>query len=385
MAGVSASAMLVAGQLWIVAEARDPLWLSLVYVLGWGSSIFALLGGTVLDRVDRKRAFQTSLAVQGTLALAVGGVLLAGALSLPLVYLMLLAFRLLALAQSPAVLVPHLVPKEGFERANGLLMTATLASSALGEALGGRLFDRAAALPFGVSALASLAGAVTLAALRGEYRPPVSSRAFRVGELLEGMKWLLRERGYRSLVALRVGADVLRVSGFSLLALYATGVLEVGGSGYGLIAAAFGIGGGVAGILVPSVAPRVGLSWGFRGALLLDTAAFALLASVPHPALAGLLVAALGFTASAWGVLEVSLRQAAVPGHLLGRVGGAMQFMTGVAGVAGALAGGTSARSAGVTTHYAFVACLLAVLAIASIVTVKEPEIRRLRNASISR
>lgn len=377
--------MLVAGQLWIVAVARDPLWLSLVYVLGWGSSIFALLAGTVLDRVDRKRAFQTSLAVQGALTLAVAGALLAGTLSLPLLYLMMLVFRLLALAQSPAVLVPHLVPKEVFERANGLLMTAALASSALGEALSGRLFDWSPALPFGVSALASLAGGVALASLRGQYRAAVVSRGFRAGELLEGLRWLRREPGYRSLVALRVSADILRVSGFSLLALYATGVLDLGGSGYGLVAAAFGIGGGLAGVLAPSAARKVGLSWGFRGALLLDAAAFALLVAAPHPALAGILVAALGFTASAWGVLEVSLRQAAVPSHLLGRVGGAMQFMSGVAGMAGALAGGASGRVVGARTHYALVAGMVAALGIASLVAIKEPQIRRLRESSIGR
>ncbi len=79
-----------------------------------------------------------------------------------------------------------------------------------------------------------------------------------------------------------------------------------------------------------------------------------------------LLVALLGTSAILLGVQEVVLRQALAPDALLGRTGGGMRFLAGMAGLWGALLAGILGREVGLEGVYLGVGLGFLLLALAA-------------------
>ncbi|GGN02624.1 arabinose ABC transporter permease [Thermus composti] len=334
LASLSGGAAGTAAALYL-AHLGNPLYLGLQHAIGWGVSALALLTGYLLDRVDRKQALAFGL-LAGSLVRFLLGISL-GALG-PWAFLGLyLASNVLELLLEVRVLVPRLVPHER-EKVHGRLSTASLLADLLGAPLGAFLFGQHPSWPF------LLGGALTLLALPLAGRlPPLPPRGQAPPGVLAGLRWLFQEAFFRRLAGLVFGASFLRVMPFALLPLWA---LEAGYGplGYGLLSAAFSLGGALGGLFAAGLKGRkphrvLGLLF------LLDALALLTLLLKPPLPLGLLLVALLGTSAILVGVEEVVLRQALAPDALLGRVGGGMRFLTGLAGLLGALsAGGVGGR-----------------------------------------
>jgi len=350
----------------------DPRLVALVAAAGtvpW--LVFALPIGALVDRFDRRRTM-AAVDLLRTLTVALLAVAVAaGALSIAL--LVAVTFVLGTgeiFAESAALaLVPQLVDTAQLERANGRLQAGEVtAGQFAGQGLGGALFAVALALPFALDAATFLLSAVLVLSLRTatRHRPPAASLRRLPAETAEGLRWLARHRLLRTLCVLLAVLAAVSGAFWAVAALYAASILGLGPTGFGVLLAV-GAAGSLAGsLLAEPLAVRLGTAGATRLSVAVVTVAMAGLAVTRSPLVAGALLAVNGIAVLVWNVVTVSLRQAIIPDHLLGRVGSAYLFVGLGAQPVGALAAGLLAHAAGLPAVFAASAGLLAITAVAT-------------------
>ncbi len=351
---------------------RDARLVALVAAAGtvpW--LVFGLPVGALVDRWDRRRTVWIVDLLRTLTVAVLAGAAAAGALSVAL--LVGVTFVLGTgeiFAESAALaLVPQLVASFQLERANSRLQAGEVtAGQFAGQGLGGVLFAVALALPFTLDAATFLLSAALVFTLRTPTRRPLPAASLRrlPAETAEGLRWLA---GHRLLAILCVLLAVLAaVSGafWAIAALYAASILGLGPTGFGVLLAV-GAAGSLAGsLLAEPLAARLGTAGAIRPAVALVTLAMGGLAATGSPLVAGALLVVNGIAVLVWNVVTVSLRQAIIPDHLLGRVGSAYLFIGLGAQPAGALGAGLLAHAAGLRAVFAVSAALLAVTALAT-------------------
>ncbi|MDH6121112.1 MFS family permease [Kitasatospora sp. GAS204A] len=329
----------------------DPRDLALVAVaeqLPW--LLLSLPAGALADRVDRRRLLWTVDACRAVLAAGFAITVALGVARIPLIALVgfLLGCGQTLYNAGWAGVVPAVVRPADRPRANGRLQAGALVTdSLLGAPLGTVCFGLAALAPFAVDALSFALAAVLVFLLPGSLRvrrpEPLTDRQAARGllaEAAEGARWLARHRLLRALCLAAATANLVFGGVLAVLVLYAREVLRLGAVGYGLLVAAFAVGG----VLGSLAAPRLGRLLGTRWTLLVTMLGSGLALTVAGltgswlPA--GCATVGYGALSMAWGVLAVSLRQDLVPEQLLGRVSMAYQMVAnGGLAVGAALAG----------------------------------------------
>lgn len=281
--------------------------------------------GVWADRHSRKRIMAAAegpraLALAATLAL-----LAAHALTLP--SLAMLGFvgacGTVAYSVAAPALIPALVGRAALARANGAIELARSAAYSAGPAIGAALVDRIGAQwAYGFAAALS-AHAVLLIVRLPDVRAPAAPRKRFVAELLDGARFVRRDRHLRPMI---VTAVFFNVGFFTLQAVYvpyAVRHLALGASQIGMTFAAYGIGmmGGAA--LASAIARRVrfgvvltiGPVGGLVASLVMAVSIFA-----PSFWLAASSFFLLGAGPILWSVASTTLRQAITPPAMLGRV-----------------------------------------------------------------
>ncbi|MEV7218047.1 MFS transporter [Kitasatospora cineracea] len=355
----------------------DARMIALVALAGQLSSLLlALPAGALADRLDRRRMLFWADAAR---TLVVGALAAAVAAHAARIGWLVLAALLLGTggvlySAGWSGMVPTLVPPADRARANSRLQAGALVTDTLvGTPLGAVLFGLAAALPFAVDTLSFACAAGLVLLLRGDFRPggagasagevgAVGPRAERPAlrrQVAEALRWL-RGRPVLFRLCLARGLTGGVSSGLiAVLVLYAGRAQHLGPTGFALLVAAFAVGGLLGSVLTP----RLLQHWGVRPTLTagaLGSAACALLlALAPVPAVAALAVAGYGVAEFAWYVGGLTLRQAQVPTHLLGRVTMAHQLVFDASGAVGAALAGLLAHAWGVRAPYFVGAALL--------------------------
>jgi MFS family permease len=301
--------------------------------------------GVLADRLPRRRVMLASDAVNTTLMLAAAALVFAdGPLALILALLSVVSIAGTAFRPAQAALLPQLAKTpEELTAANAVSSTIESVTAFAGPALGGVLVavtEPGYAFLFTAATFlwsAALVFGVREPARESDADGPVWSPAAIVGELRDGGRALVGDRGVGLLVGL-IGAQVV-VSGvlLVLLAGLAFEELGTGDAGFGWLLSGLGVGGllgavaalGLAGLdLVRSFAVGVAL-WGVP---------IALLAAWQSSAGAFVLVAAVGFANTLVDVSAFTLLQRAVPDDVLARVFGILESVMYAATVLGALA-----------------------------------------------
>ncbi len=353
---------LVAGPLLAATFTRDPLQiagLAFAQRLPW--LLFALLSGVLVDRLDKRRLMA---AVDAFRSLAVGALGLAVLLdlaSLPLLYgIFFLVGTAETLFDTASVsIVPAVVASEHLQKANGRLYAGQIvANNMAGPPLGGLLFASAAALPFLLDAGTFAGAAALVLTLRGRFRARPAETASSTpqasigNEVAEGLTWLWRHRLLRALASTIGIMNLTFGAAFAVWVLYAQERLGLGPVGYGALAAAIPVGGGVGGLLAERVAGLLGAGTVLRAGLLVEVVTHVVLGSATNGWTAGAILALFGFHAVVWGAVSASLRQKLVPEDLMGRVNGVyLLFDAGSASI-GALLGGLIAGGFGLTAPF---------------------------------
>lgn len=368
-ASSSASALgtglvLIAAPLLVATYSADPVVVSAAFAVAWLPwLLFALPGGVLVDRVDRRRLLVVLDVVRAAALVLLGAVVVAGAGGVGLLYGVLFAVNACEVVSRTAgsTLVPDVVGAMSLERANGWLYgSATLMSGVLAGPLAGALFALAAGVPFLVAAVAMAVGAVLLVALPGRYPAPVRPRPAgaagrlrgALGEVGEAFGWLLRQRMLRTMALLIGLLNLTYYAAMALLVLVAQQRLGLGSVGYGVLLGCMAVGGLAGAVLGDRLIAWATPTWTVRGGLLVEACLHLVLAASTSAVLVGAVLVVFGVHGSLWGIVSTSLRQRLTPPAMLGRVGSATLFISAGGNCLGALLGGVLASAAGITAPY---------------------------------
>ena len=348
---------------WLVLRMTgDPLVLGTVLaVISVPRALLLLVGGAFVDRYSPKRVLMLTKHVNTVLLAVLAALVVAGSLSLWMVYALAAGIGVATAFSIPAgtSMLPHVVPPERLQAANGLMMSLRQLTFFIGPLLAGALIalfgDTAAgtgadaaglALAFGFDAASYALSAWTLAKVPTRApaaEPGTAARRAMLADVAEGLRACWHDRELRtcflywSIVALLVSGPV-QVA----MPVLATVQLGVGAGGFGLLMGAHGAG-TLAGMALSAARP--GLRAGGLGTTLLLV-----------DALVGLLFLPMAFVQASWqaatlllaigllgGFIQVSVFtwiQQRVPRRLLGRTMSLFMFIfMGLAPLAGAATG----------------------------------------------
>jgi len=352
----------IATPLFVASRTSDPVIISAAFGVAWLPwLLFALPGGVLVDRVDRRRLMMvvdwSRVAVMGLLAAAI----LTGWASIALLYAVLfvvntgeIVFRSASQAMLPAVVVPSRL-----ERANGWLTGGdTLMQNLVAGPFGGFLFGIAAGLPFLVNTGTYAASAILLGWIAGTYRPhraagEDSSRPASVwADVAQGFRWLARQRLLRAMAVL-IGLLNLTLTGaLAILVLLARQRLHLGSVGYGLLFTCAAAGSLLGSAIGDRLIGWVTATWTIRVGLMIEAGLHLVLATSRSPYVVGIAWFAFGVHASLWTIVGTSLRQRLTPPGMLGRVGSTTFFIGAGGNCVGALIAGGLASTLGITAPY---------------------------------
>ncbi|MFI8423502.1 MFS transporter [Streptomyces sp. NPDC085479] len=371
---------------------QDPLvvaGLTVAQFLPW--LVVTLPAGALADRVDRRR-----ILVAGNWLRAGGFALLALSLTAEWSHVGLL-YAAVFLAGCAETMVdnaalaipPRLLPRARLERANGrLFATQSVINTFIGPPAGAALFALAASAAFYTGAAAfALAGlaALLLPALRpaaeddqhgpaaedDQYDPaaeddqhgPAAPTGF-VRDISVGWAHFWRHALLRRVAFLSAAINFFGASTGGLLVLLVTGPYGLPASSYGWFVAVPAAGAIIGSLLAARVVPRIG--GGATGwlAALTPAAGYAVLGLSHSTPLALAAMFAAAVASSLNQIVVSTLRQAAVPDELLGRVTAAYRLIVLGAVPFGALTGGLLGRALGIRAAFLTAALGLALAAV---------------------
>ena len=363
--------VVAAGPLLVASLTRDPFLVSLAFLCeNLPALVFGTVAGVVVDRQDRRRIAIVVNLARAVVLVVLAATIMTGSVSIAIV---LAALLVLGTAETfgdlaTTSLLPRLVPREGLGIANARLQGGyILTNQLIGPPIGAFLFVVAASVPFIADAVCYVLGAVLVvkiaasaaakpgmgsdaAALEGEEAPSPTI----LHDLVEGARWLRDHRPMRTLVLTIVAFNVTFGAAWSVLVLYVGDRLGMDQIGFGLITTAGAIGGVIGTVLYGSLERRFSLGNIMRVGLIIETFTHLTLALTRSPAVALITMVVFGAHAFVWGTTATSIRQRAVPDHLMGRVSGI--YRVGVFGgiVVGTPIGGLLARQFGITAPFWF-------------------------------
>lgn len=306
--------------------------------------LFGLLIGAWVDRVDRKRVM---IGVDLLLALAIVSVPILyglGALSLWWIYAVVFFAGTLGICFQAAefAAIPSLVPRENLVTANGRIQASYSAATIVGPLLGGLLLT---VLPLSsllyLDAISFLASALLLSRVRSRFnsvaRP--SSAGIRA-EIAEGLRYVWSHPVLRNISLMMALVNLLNVTIYAQLVLLASERFGANEAQVGLFYSAGGVGVVLLSLLAGLLRKRFGFSKVALSALMLSGLCAIALAFTPWYWLALPLWALYAGLGILFNINTGSLRQAIVPGYLLGRVMSVAMVLAWSANPLGTILGG---------------------------------------------
>lgn len=363
----------IATPLFVASRTSSPLIISAAFGVAWLPwLLFALPGGVLVDRVDRRRLMilvdWTRVVAMGVLAVAI----LTGWASIVLLYVVLFIVNTgeIIFRSASQAMIPSVVATARLERANGWLVGGdTVAQQMLAGPLGGFLFGVTACLPFLANAGTYAASALLIALIAGRYRPERSAdtdartRVIRsvLADAAEGFRFLIRQRLLRTMAVLIGLLNVTLTGALAVLVLLARDRLHLGSVGYGLLFTFIAVGGIVGSVIGDRLIAWVTATWTIRVGLLIEAGLHLALAASRNIPLICVALFAFGIHGALWMIVSSSLRQRLTPPPMLGRVGSTNLFIAAGGNCVGALLAGGFAAQFGITAPY-WVAFVVAVI-----------------------
>jgi hypothetical protein len=314
--------------------------------------LFGLPVGALVDRARPELYVVWAAVLRGALFGALALALVLDVRSMVLLYAV--AFPLgvgeAAYDNASQSLIPRVVADAVLERANSALVgVERLGQDLIGPAVGGVMFAAAASLPFAVSAAALLLAGVLVTGLRTP-APAVAGRPTPgavLREAAEGIRWLTGHRFVRTIVVTGAGLTFFTQTWEGLLVLLAVGPMGTSEAVFGLVLAGGAVGGIVGALATAPLVRRFPQRALQVAALAVAAAGDLVLAAVPTPLCAAVVLSTTSFSFALWNVLSVTIRQRLVPPAVLGRVNAASRTLSMTAAPLGALAGGGLAAALG--------------------------------------
>lgn len=324
-----------------------------VAMLPW--LLFALPAGILVDRMDRRQALALAASVRTLLAVALVVLVASDSLTIWWLYLVIFIYGVCETLYDGAIraVVPSVVPKKNLPRANariegGELVVQNFAAAPLTSAL----FAVAVLIPLG-----GLIAAFGLAALLAALLPAIASgrqfHAAAAGEaaevvpfrrqLADGWNFIMANRMMRTLWFVSIPVAILFSASGATLVLFVLDTLAIPEAAFGLFLLSGAVGGLIGSVVASRLARRFGLGPVMAAANLLAGVVTLLTGLLPVAVVGAVLFAVGGALSTVWNVLVMSLRQAVIPGRLLGRVHGTWRTLLWGTMPIGSLLGGALA------------------------------------------
>jgi MFS family permease len=212
------------------------------------------VGGAIVDRHSRRTVLIAGDLIRGLALTAIAAVLWLGSHSVGIIVAALFAYSLLegtvGAVWQPATLsvVPDIVPKERLNTANAFLQGSFQICTVLGQAVAGILFRAIGApllLLFDAATYfyASVSDAfIRVPPLPGKAATQENKSAGFKKEIVEGLRYVHRQSGMRTLFYTMAFFQVVMVPMFILFPFYVEDHLRAGPQWYGFLLAASGLG-----------------------------------------------------------------------------------------------------------------------------------------------
>ena len=358
---------------WLVYQLTNSA-LLLGIIAGVGSlpmALFALLGGVVADRVNKRRILLVTQSAAMLLAFVLAGFTGAGWIRAWHVAVLAALSGTTMAFDMPArqAFVVEMVGKE--DLMNAIALNSSIFNSAriLGPAIAGLLVARlGVAWCFFINGLSFLAVILGLVLMRFQPREEVKHSGGVAHDALEGLRYVRTNRMVLGLAALLAVFSVFGWSYNVLMPIFARDILRAGAPGLGYLMTSSGIGALVGALLVASLGEyqhRERVLFG--GGFLLSAAAAGFASSrMLHLSMVMLALAGLGGIA----VMSVAntLIQISVPDHMRGRVMGVWALVFSSSAPLGSLQAGTLAQYLGAPVAVAIGAAITLAWTAAAIV-----------------
>jgi MFS family permease len=308
--------------------------------------LFGAFAGVAVDRLDKRRLMVAVDLIRAALVVVVP---LVATRSLPAVYVLSFAMATAGVFFEPAKLaiLPEIVMPERLLRANSLFSTSENLTEILGWAFAGLLLASVStSLAFQLDAVTFAVSAVALMLMR--YRAPVraaaenTARAF-WGELREGSRFLVSERGLRANTIMIVVCVAGLGAAYPLTFLFAVDVLGGGAGAFGALEAAVGAGFLVGSLALVALASRVHKGRAMIVGLAVMGACLALVATTESVWAAAVPLAVFGIANAIVLIAVDTYLQEVVPHGMRGRVLGSRFTITQGTYALSVLAGGALA------------------------------------------
>lgn len=352
VASVSNSPALIAGAVF----AQQLPWL-----------LFALISGAYVDRLDRRRLI---VAVNLLRALALAALAITIETETVTVAVIYTVLFLLGTGETLAdtatgALLPSVVAPERLPSANArLYATFTIGNQLVAKPLGAWLFVISAAVPFGLDALTFAVAAALVSRIRSVPAPEPQLRVSLRGEIVEGVRWLWRHRLLRTLAVSMGLGNIAFCAAFAVFVLYCRQRLGLSDVGYGFLLTAFAVGGLFGTTVAAKLARAFGNTAVLRAGLAIEVVTHVTLAVTTTPWAVAVILVVFSIHTMVWGVIVASIRQRAVPSHLLGRVGSVYALLDLGGAALGSLLGGLFASAWEITAPFWIAAVVMAVIAV---------------------
>ncbi|HEX6026388.1 MAG TPA: MFS transporter, partial [Solirubrobacter sp.] len=290
MSALGSGLATIAAPLLVASQTSDPLIVSAAFGVAWLPwLLFALPGGVLVDRVDRRRLMILIDWVRAAVMAVLAVTIVTGYTSIALLYVVLFVVNTgeIVIRSATQAMIPSVVQRAALERANGwLLGGAMLTHGMIAGPLGGFLFVVAASLPFFVNAGAYVASAILIALVAGTYRSSprleggaagvdgggVLTRELRSvrADVVEGFRWLAQQRLLRTMAVLIGLLNVTLTAATAVLVLLAKERLDLGSFGYGVLFTCMALGGILGSVVGDRLIKWVTATWTIRVGLLIE-------------------------------------------------------------------------------------------------------------------
>jgi MFS transporter, DHA1 family, staphyloferrin A biosynthesis exporter len=224
--------------------------------------VFTLVGGVIADRAERRRLLFTTQAVAMVLAFILATLTITGLVQIWMVILIAIGRGIVLSFNQPArqSLISELVPREDLKNAIALNSATLNLTRVLGPTIGGLLIATVGvAGAFYLNAATFLAVLYALTLMRFPDRLPRKAHTGMLTDLAGGLSYLVQRPTLRTLIILALLPMVLGMPYMTMLTIFASDVLKVGGGGLGLLTACSGVGAVMGALWVAANAHRVRL------------------------------------------------------------------------------------------------------------------------------
>ncbi|MGI0133272.1 MAG: MFS transporter [Thermoplasmata archaeon] len=355
--------------LWLALSISHSLLVAgIVTGVEFGIYAMSFLAGPIVDRAaDLRTVLLLGYPLQGAVAAVLGGLAASGALTVPILLVLVVALSALwdFTWTATNAIVPRIVDRRDLFRANGLTSAVSGGNQVAGYAAGAALI-----LLLGPSGGILLYAALNVAAalLALPVRAPRAARASArfLEDLREGWRYLTGDLALRELVSFSSLQAFFSPAPPLLIALFATVFFASPAEAYGILVTAFALGGVVGSLGLGHLGPRRRLFGALVGVTLAEGVGIAVaIVAVPVLATSVAVWFAIGAVDVGFYVVLLVYFQATAPEPLVGRTLANAYLFRGSsravgAVVVGALAASLPARDAGIVVAAGFVAIALA-------------------------